>query len=206
MIHFKIPEGTVARLSVYSRYLNEVKRKGIVTISSSEIARGVGVNSAQVRKDMAFFGEFGTRGVGYNVEKLNNEILEILGLNSIWNVALVGMGHLGCALASYKSFKQRNFNLACSFDNDPQKIGKKINEIEILSIERLEEIVAQKQTRIGVVTVPAEAAQEITNSLIRAGVQAILNFAPTRLAVPPEIVLRNVDLAVNLELFSFNIK
>lgn len=205
-IHFKIPGGTVVRLSVYSRYLNGLKRNGVHTISSSEIAKGVGVSSAQVRKDIALFGEFGTRGVGYNLEDLDKEILAILGLDSTWNVALVGMGHLGCALASYKSFKQRNFNLTCTFDNDPQKIGKKINDIEILSVERLEEIVTQKQIRIGVVTVPSEVAQEMTNLLIRAGVQAILNFAPTRLDVPPEIVLRNVDLAVNLELFSFNIK
>lgn len=206
MIRIKFPEATIARLSLYSRYLNGIKHNGIETISSGEIANGVGVKPPQVRKDLAIFGEFGTRGVGYNVDELHKELLSVLNLDSVWNVALVGMGHLGQALASYKNFIQRNFTFTSFFDNDLQKIGMKVDGTEILPVERLEEIVAQKQIKIGIITVPSEPAQEIANSLIRAGIKAILNFAPVHLVVPPKIKIRNVDLAGNLELISFNLQ
>lgn len=201
----KIPEATIMRLSVYSRYLTEVDRKGIVTISSSDIAEGVGVSPAQVRKDLAYFGEFGIRGVGYNVKDLHKDILKILGLSSEWNVTLVGMGNLGLALSTYKGFKERGFIITSIFDKDPEKIGKVVDGIEVMPVEKIEEVVPKTKTQIGVITVPAVYAQEVADKLVKCGVSAILNFAPVVLNVPPEVELRNVDLSVNLEVLTFNI-
>ena len=201
----KIPEATIIRLSVYSRHLTDVDRKGIITTSSGDIAEGVGVSPAQVRKDLAYFGEFGTRGVGYNVKDLRQHILRILGLSVDWSVALVGAGHLGLALSSYKGFRERGFIITSVFDSDPNKIGTLIGDVEVMPIERLEEVVKQNHTHIGIIAVPSAYAQEIADKLISAGVQAILNFAPVVLNVPPEIELRNVDLAVNLEVLTFNV-
>lgn len=199
----KIPEATIMRLSVYSRYLTKVKHQGNTVISSNDIAKGAGVNSAQVRKDLSFFGEFGTRGVGYNVEELYCAILKILGLDEEWSAALVGVGHLGHALALHRGFRERGFNFTSLFDNDPLKIGTMVNNVEVLPLERLGEVVAQNHTRIGVISAPAEVAQDIADSFVKAGVQAILNFAPIHLSIPPEIELRNVDLTVNLEVLTF---
>jgi len=201
----KIPEATIIRLSVYSRHLTDVDRKGIVTISSGDIAEGVGVSPAQVRKDLAYFGEFGTRGVGYNVKDLHRHILKILGLSQDWSVCLVGMGNLGLALTTYKGFRERGFIITSIFDNDPQKIGTTVNGVEVLPVDRLEEVAKANKTQIGIISVPSPYAQEIADKLISAGVQAILNFAPVVLNVPPEVELRNVDLAVNLEVLTFNV-
>ena len=201
----KIPEVTIIRLSVYSRYLTELDRKGIVTASSGGIADGVGVSSSQVRKDLAYFGEFGTRGVGYNVKDLHRHIMKILGLSVDWSVALVGAGNLGLALSTYNGFKERGFIITSIFDADPKKIGTKIGSLEVLPTDKLLEAVNRNQTQIGIVAVPAAAAQEIADKLVEAKIQAILNFAPVILNVPPEVELRNVDLAVNLEVLTFNI-
>ena len=196
---------TIIRLSVYSRHLTEVDRKGIITTSSGDIAEGVGVSPAQVRKDLAYFGEFGTRGVGYNVKDLRQHILRILGLSVDWSVSLIGAGNLGLALSTYKGFRERGFIITSIFDADPLKVGTKIGDVEVLPIEQLVEITKQNRTQIGIVAVPSAAAQEIVDQLVKAGVQAILNFAPVVLNVPPEIELRNVDLTVNLEVLTFNV-
>ncbi len=201
----KIPEATIIRLSVYSRHLTDVDRKGIITTSSGDIADGVGVSPAQVRKDLAYFGEFGTRGVGYNVKDLRQHILRILGLGVDWNVSLVGAGNLGLALCSYKGFRERGFIITSIFDSDPNKVGTMIGNVKVLPIEKLEEVAQQNQTQIGIVAVPSAVAQDIADKLIKAGVEAILNFAPVVLNVPPQIELRNVDLAVNLEVLTFNV-
>lgn len=201
----KIPEATIIRLSVYSRYLARCDRRGIVTISSNEIAEGVGVSSAQVRKDLAYFGEFGTRGVGYNVKDLHRHIMKILGLNQKWPLVIVGAGNLGTALSMYGGFRERGFHVVGIFDDDPNKIGYKLNGVEVYPVSKLKEVVAEGNAKIGVITVPALAAQEVANQLIEAGVKALLNFAPIVLNVPPEIELRNVDLSVNLEILTFNL-
>lgn len=201
----KIPEATIIRLSVYSRYLTEVDRKGIITISSGDIAEGVGVSPAQVRKDLAYFGEFGTRGVGYNVKDLHRHILKILGLSVDWSVTLVGIGNLGLALSTYKGFRERGFVITSIFDNDPSKIGTVVNGVEVMPLNQLTEVVKQNKTQIGIIATPGGSAQEIADLLVEAGVHAILNFAPVVLNVPPEIELRNVDLAVNLEVLTFNV-
>ena len=201
----KIPEATIIRLSVYSRHLTDVDRKGIITTSSGDIADGVGVSPAQVRKDLAYFGEFGTRGVGYNVKDLRQHILRILGLGVDWNVSLVGAGNLGLALCSYKGFRERGFIITSIFDSDPNKVGTMIGNVKVLPIEQLEEVAKLNQTQIGIIAVPSAFAQDIADKLISAGVEAILNFAPVVLNVPPQIELRNVDLAVNLEVLTFNV-
>ncbi|MGI6451336.1 MAG: redox-sensing transcriptional repressor Rex [Desulfitobacteriia bacterium] len=201
----KIPEATIMRLSVYSRYLTEVDRRGIITISSGDIAEGVGVSPAQVRKDLAYFGEFGIRGVGYNVKDLHRNILKILGLSSEWSVCLVGLGNLGLALTTYRGFRERGFVITSIFDNDPAKIGMVIDGVEVMPVEMIEEVVAERHTQIGAITVPAAAAQNIADKLVKANIKAILNFAPVVLNVPPEVELRNVDLSVNLEVLTFNL-
>lgn len=204
MKSIKIPEATIIRLSVYSRYLDKIDIRKSSTVSSDDIAQSVGVNPFQVRKDLAYFGEFGIRGVGYNVKSLNQHLLKLLNLNVKCNIALVGFGKLGHALALYQGFKERGFVFTCIFDSDPQKIGTKVNGVEVISVDRLEEIVEQNHSRIGIISTPAKVAQEIANSLVKARVQSILNFAPVNLNIAPEISLRNVDLAVNLEFLTFN--
>jgi len=201
----KIPEATIVRLSVYSRFLEQVDKKGIVTISSGEIAEGVGVSPAQVRKDLAYFGEFGTRGVGYNVKDLLKHTLKILGLSGKWTVVVVGVGNLGSALISYRGFRERGFDIVGVFDNDVTKIGKKIMDLEVMGTEKMEEVIKEHNVKIGILTVPASAAQDAANQLIRAGVKAILNFAPTVLSVPEDVQVRDIDLSTRLEILTFHL-
>lgn len=202
---FKIPEATIGRLSTYSRYLERLEEKGLTTVSSGEIAAGVGVNPAQVRKDLAYFGEFGTRGVGYDVKDLYNQIMRILGLTKNWNLAIVGTGNLGTALAMYKGFKTRGFHVVALFDSDPEKIGQEINGLRIEPTEKIKDVISETAAEIGVITVPASSAQETANQLVKAGVKAILNFAPILVTVPEQVELRAVDLSVNLEFLTFRL-
>lgn len=205
MKNIKIPEATVIRLSVYSRYLNQLVKKGITTISSCEIAEGVNGSPSQVRKDLAYFGEFGTRGVGYNVVDLNQYIVKILGLTNKWNVVIIGAGNLGSALSQYKGFQERGFNIMAVFDNDVKKVGLTINGIPIYPITQLGDYIKKEDIKIGIIGVPAYAAQEVTDIMVKAGILAILNFALCVLAVPDSVELRNVDLTVNLEILTFNL-
>jgi redox-sensing transcriptional repressor len=202
---YKIPEATVMRLSIYSRYLHQLMGEGVETISSGEIAQGVGVSSAQVRKDLAYFGEFGTRGVGYKVEELYGHLMKILGLDRNWNIIIIGAGKLGSALALYQGFADRGFNISAILDVDRDIIGNRLGNVEVEKLELLEKRVTESNVSIGVVTVPAGVAQDVTDKLVNAGVKAILNFSPRVLRVPNDIILRNVDLSVNLEVLSFNL-
>ncbi len=202
---YKIPEATVMRLSIYSRYLHQLMGEGVETISSGEIAQGVGVSSAQVRKDLAYFGEFGTRGVGYKVEELYGHLMKILGLDRNWNIIIIGAGKLGSALALYQGFADRGFSISAILDVDPDRIGDKLGAVEVEKLELLDKRVKESNVNIGVVTVPAGVAQDVTDKLVNAGVKAILNFSPRVLRVPNDIILRNVDLSVNLEVLSFNL-
>lgn len=202
---FKIPEATVQRLSVYSRFLERLDKRGVVTVSSSDIAKGVGVSPAQVRKDLAYFGEFGTRGVGYNVRDLMHYIAKILGLTQAWPVVLVGAGNLGTALATYRRFRDRGFHIVGVFDNDLLKIGKRIQDLEVLPVERIPEIVEQYGVKIGIIAVPLPAVQEVADLLVKAGVEALLTFGEVAVNVPEHVVVRNVDLTVKLEIITFNL-
>ncbi|MTI81537.1 MAG: redox-sensing transcriptional repressor Rex [Firmicutes bacterium] len=201
----KIPEATVTRLSVYSRFLKQLDKKGVTTVSSGEIAEGVGVSPAQVRKDLAYFGEFGTRGVGYNVKDLIRYTVKILGLTEEWDMVLVGAGNMGSALVTYREFKDRGFNIMAVFDNDLTKIGKTIADLEVMPLDKMPEVVKEKNVRLGMIAVPSKAAQEVADKFAESGIQGILNFAPTTLNVPEGVEVRNVDLSVKLEILTFNL-
>ncbi|WP_031513146.1 redox-sensing transcriptional repressor Rex [Desulfofalx alkaliphila] len=201
----KIPEATITRLSVYSRFLKRLDKKGVTTVSSGEIADGVGVSPAQVRKDLAYFGEFGTRGVGYNVKDLIRYTVKILGLTEPWNLVMVGAGNLGSALVTYREFRDRGFYITAVFDNDLTKIGKRIADYEVMPLEKMSEVIKENNVRIGIVAVPAAAAQAVADLFVECGLEAILNFAPISLNVPPDVEVRNVDLSVKLEILTFNL-
>lgn len=205
MKSLKIPEATIIRLSVYSRYLNQLDKKGVTTVSSGEIAEGVNGSSAQVRKDLAYFGEFGTRGVGYNVKDLDQQIIKILGLSNKWNVVIIGAGNLGSALTQYKGFQERGFRILAVFDNDINKVGLTIGGIPIYPISQLGGFIKSEKVQIGIVAVPAQYSQDVVDVLVESGIMAVLNFAPRVINVPDHIEIRNVDLAVNLEILTFNL-
>lgn len=206
MKELKIPEATVSRLSVYSRYLTEVEKQNIVNISSGEIAEGMGGTPAQVRKDLAYFGEFGTRGVGYNVKQLNQEIMNILGLTKRWNVILIGAGNLGSALSQYRGFRERGFQIIGVFDNDLNKVGLKLNGLPIYAVSQMADFIENNDVAIGIIAVPAEYAQDIADILVETKIKGILNFAPVVLTIPDNVEVRNVDLTVNLEVLTYNIE
>ncbi len=199
----RIPEATVARLPVYLRSLLELAGSGTVTISSERLAEMAGVNAAKVRKDLSYLGSYGTRGVGYDVEFLLFQMSRELGLTQDWPVIIVGVGNLGHALANYAGFTERGFPIGALVDADPSKVGERVGELVIRSINDLDAIVAEFGTAIGVVATPAPVAQEVADRLVAAGVRSILNFAPVVVNVPADVSLRKVDLAVELQILSF---
>lgn len=201
--HIVISKATIDRLPLYFRTLRQIQQEGIEIISSEELGRRIGVTPEQIRKDLASFGEFGKKGVGYFVRELIRNIGEILGLHRNWNIAIVGVGHLGWALANYRNFASLGFNLAAIFDVDPAKIGQIIGGVEISDINRVEEITKEKNIHIGVITVPAAYAQEVADKLVAAGVRGIWNFAPVKLNVPENIRLVSEDLSVGLSSISY---
>jgi redox-sensing transcriptional repressor len=199
----KISDSTVRRLSLYLRYLEQSEGLGHDTISSAELARRGGTTSAQVRKDLSFFGSFGKRGLGYAVPELATRIREILGLKRAHRVVLVGAGRIGGALAQYPGFQQRGFIVSAIYDRDPRKIGSRWNGIVVRDIKHLEGDLRKEPSDIAIVVVPAEAAQDVVERLVRAGVKAILNFAPVQLAVPRDVAVKTVNMAQELETLSF---
>jgi redox-sensing transcriptional repressor len=199
----KIPEMTIRRLSVYTRCLQQLEEDGVKTVSSQEMAERFNLNSAQVRKDLAYFGEFGVRGIGYYVAGLKAELQKILGLDREWAVALVGFGNLGSALLHYKGFARQGFRIAAIFDDDPAKIGRDVGGVRVLASRELGHEVKARGIQIAIVAVPPEAAQAVTDQLVEAGIKAILNFAPSRLRAPRDARLKHVDLSIELETLSF---
>jgi redox-sensing transcriptional repressor len=198
-----IPEATVARLPVYLRSLLEVAEVKTTTISSERLADLSGVNAAKVRKDLSYLGSYGTRGVGYDVEYLLYQISRQLGLNQDWPVVIVGIGNLGHALANYRGFSARGFRIVALFDADPRKVGERLGDLEIRSMDELDAVVQRENVAIGLVTTPPQVAQEVADRLVEAGVASILNFAPTVISVPPHVSLRKVDLSIELQILSF---
>jgi len=172
---------------------------------SSEIAEGVGCSSAQVRKDLAYFGEFGTRGVGYNVKDLMHYTLKILGLDKPWPLVLVGAGNLGYALCTHRGFIDRGFSIVGVFDNDLTKIGKIIVDMEVSPLEKMAQVISKNKIKIGIIAVPLHAAQAVADMMVNNGLQAILNFAPVSLNVPDTIEVQNIDLSIKLEILTFNL-
>ena len=198
-----VPDSTVRRLSIYYRSLSDCEKKGHKIISSKDLAKTEKLTPAQVRKDLSFFGSFGTRGLGYPVKELKEKIARILGLSRSWNVALVGVGNVGSALVSYKEFQKQGFNIKLLFDNDQRKINKSHKGILVSDVKELSEKLKEDKIEIVIIAVPAQAAQEVADRVVSAGVKSILNFAPAQIKVPDHVVLRSVNMAMELEHLSF---
>jgi redox-sensing transcriptional repressor len=199
----RIAESTVRRLSLYLSFLEGSERQGLDTISSDELARLGGTTSAQVRKDLSLFGSFGKRGLGYAVPELSEKLREILGLGKEWRVCIIGAGKIGAALARYRGFAERGFVVTAVYDSDESKIGKKWETLTVRPISDLEKDASREDFDIAVVATPAENTPEVVKRVVRAGVKAILNFAPVQLVVPADVTVRNVNMAMELEGLSF---
>jgi redox-sensing transcriptional repressor len=199
-----IPEATIARLPVYHRCLLQLQAEDRPTVSSEQLADLAGVNAAKVRKDLSYFGSYGTRGVGYDVEQLLVEIRRELGLTHDWPCIIVGAGNLGAALAKFAGFTDRGFSVVAVVDTDPEKVGQQLGAVIVHHEDELARLVHDHHVVIGIITTPPSAAQEAAETLIAAGVQSILNFAPTVLDVPPHVLVREVDVAVELQILAFH--
>jgi len=204
LIVLKIPKPTVKRLAIYYRCLAKLKEDNVEKTSSQEIAYILGIKASQVRKDLSYFGEFGKRGVGYDVDKLSFKLREILGLNKSWNVSIIGAGNLGNAIANYSGLEKNGFRVVAAFDNDEKKIGKYIStNVKIYKMEDLEEIIRDNLIEIAILTVPAQAAQNVSELVIKKGIKGILNFTPATITVPLNISVENVDFVVSLKSLTF---
>jgi redox-sensing transcriptional repressor len=199
----RIAESTVRRLSLYLSFLEGTERQGLQTISSDELARLGGTTSAQVRKDLSLFGSFGKRGLGYSIPELSEKLREILGLGKEWQVCIIGAGKIGAALARYRGFAERGFNVAAVYDSDPAKIGKRWENLTVRPIAELERDTAKQHFDIAVLATPGENTPSVVKQVVRAGIKAILNFAPVQLTVPADVTVRNVNMAMELEGLSF---
>lgn len=201
----KVSDSTVRRLSYYLRILRAIAAEGTETVSSERLAELGGLTSAQVRKDLSFFGNFGVRGRGYDVEALTGALSGILGLDRAWPTVVVGAGRLGSALTAYPEFRSQGFHIVAAFDNDAAKVGTAVGSATVRPMAELEDFVRQENVSIGVIATPAAAAQDACARLVSAGVRGILNFSPTSLEVPDGVTVRNVNLAIELEGLSFAI-
>ena len=199
----KISESTVARLSLYLRFLEEFERRGVTTVSSQALAGRGATTAAQVRKDLSLFGSFGKRGLGYPVPELAAALRKILGLGRQWRVALIGAGRIGSALFEYGDFRRRGFHIVCVFDSDPKKIGGTWGGVVIQDADRMEDSLAREDVDIAILAVPADVVQEVGDRVVASGVSAILNFAPTQLRVPTGVAVKHVNMSVELEALSF---
>lgn len=199
----RIADSTIRRLSLYLRHLEEASERGIDTISSDELARRGGTTSAQVRKDLSFFGSFGKRGLGYSVPELMEALRDIMGLGREWRVIIIGAGKIGAALASYRGFQQRGFHVVAAYDVNPGKVGRKLEDVIVRPAEQLDADIRRDRPDIAVLTVPGEEAQRVVDRLVAGGVKAIMSFAPAQLQVPPDVSLKTVNMAMELEGLSF---
>jgi len=199
----KIPDIIIGRLPIYLRALQRLTEQGIHNTSSQELGEMIGISAAQIRKDISQFGEFGKQGTGYSVPFLIERLQAIMKINRIWDVIIVGMGDIGHALARYNGFVNRGFNVVLLFDNDPGKIGQKVNNLEIYSMDTMVEKVKQNKIKIAMLTVPASAAQEAAEQLVKAGVKAILNYAPIHLSVPKDVHVQHIDPATHLQRMTY---
>ncbi len=202
----KIPTATITRLSIYSRYLEALAQEGVKIIASDKLAQKCGINPAQIRKDLAYFGEFGIRGVGYFVKELLFEIKRILGLNKSWKMALVGIGNLGSALLAHQNFIRQGYEFIAVFDVDPAKVGRRLPSGQMIHhLDELEQVLKENSAEIGVIATPASQAQNVAQRLIAAGIKAILNFAPIQLQVPEGMAVENVDFTVKLDNLAYHL-
>lgn len=200
-----IPDPAVRRLSLYLRQLEVFGRKNRQTVSSKHLGESLNLSDAQVRKDLAYFGQFGHPGIGYRVAELIGRIRKILGTDKTWNVALVGAGNLGKALSGYKGFGPKGFRLVAVFDNDPTKVGKRLGPFTIQPLADIGKVARREQIRLAILAVPADNAQQVADQVVAAGVRGLLNFAPVSITLPPDVALSTVDVAVHLEQLSFQV-
>ncbi len=201
-----IPKAAAARLSLYLRHLESLRITGASTTSSKDLAIALGVTAAQVRKDLGYFGQFGFPGIGYKIENLIVEIRKILGTDRIWNVALVGLGNLGSALFRYRGFEKQGFRIAAVFDNNPAVVGSPIGGLLVKHTREFPSAVSAADIRLGIMAVPAESAQEVAQFMVDSGICGIFNFAPTVLSLPDSVAYVSIDLTVQLEQLSFQVK
>ena len=199
----KIADSTVRRLSLYLRFLEEFEGRGVATVSSDALAQRGGTTSAQVRKDLSFFGSFGKRGLGYSVPELSSALRDILGLGREWRVVIIGAGKIGAALAQYRGFRQRGYNIVAVYDSNPEKIGRSLEGIEVRDMARFEADIAAEHPEIAVIAIPGEGAQDVLDLIVRTGIKAVLNFAPIQLNAPPDVTVKAVNMAMELEGLSF---
>jgi redox-sensing transcriptional repressor len=199
----KIPDIIIGRLPIYLRALQRLAEKGTQTTSSQELGEVIGISAAQIRKDISQFGEFGKQGTGYSIPFLIERLQAILKVNRSWDVIIVGIGDMGHALARYNGFGDRGFQVTMLFDNDPAKIGHTVNNLEVLSMDGMSDKIKQNRIKIAILAVPAFAAQAAANQLVRAGVKAILNYAPTHLNVPNDVHIQHIDPATHLQRMTY---
>ena len=199
----KIPDIIIGRLPVYLRALQQLAEKGVLTTSSQELGEIIGISAAQIRKDISQFGEFGKQGTGYSIPFLIERLQSILKVDRVWEVLIVGMGDIGHALARYNGFANRGFRISMVFDNDPEKIGQKVGEYEVLDTATLPEKVKQNKIKIAMLTAPAASAQEITDLLVKSGIKAILNYAPISLNVPSGVYVQYIDPVTHLQRMTY---
>ena len=200
-----ISKATIDRLPLYYRTLRLAQDDGMDIISSDELGRRLELTPEQIRKDLALFGQSGKKGVGYYVNELKFNVGKILGLDNHWNIAIVGIGHLGVALANYQNFIALGFNLVALFDNDPNIIGKTVNHVKVKSIDELQSCAKNLKIDIGVIAVPAQFAQQVADKLVKANIKGIWNFAPVKMRVPEDVKIVNEDLSVGLSRLSYYI-
>jgi redox-sensing transcriptional repressor len=200
-----VPKAVVSRLSLYLRELQLLLRDGRATTSSTELGRQLGFSNAQVRKDLAYFGQFGYPGIGYRCDELIREIKKILGTNQSWPVVIVGMGNLGRALIGYRGFDNQGFKIVAAFDSDPNKQGAVLEGVPIYPLEKMPEIITQQGIKLAILAVPAASAQGVAESVVQAGITGILNFAPVTLSLSKSIQMIGVDLAIELEQLAFSV-
>src|SRR5262245_61586471 len=198
-----VPKAVISRLSLYLRELQRWVRSGQETISSTQLGQTLGVSDSQVRKDLAYFGQFGYPGRGYRCEELISRIRRILGTDQVWPVAVIGLGNLGRALLGYRGFAQQGFQIVAGFDIDPKKVDRSIENVSIHPMPDLARITRERSIRLAILAVPAAAAQEVAEQIVAAGMEGVLNFAPVSLSLPPTVNVVSVDLAVELEQLSF---
>lgn len=200
-----IPDIVVGRLPQYLRTLHHMSAEGRTVTSSQELGERLGISAAQIRKDLSQFGEFGKQGTGYQINYLVKQLIRILNVEKLWDVAIVGAGDIGHAIARYQGFKDHGFRVTMIFDNDPEKIGKKIDGFEIQDASRLIEIIRKSGIRIAMLTVPADQAQMVADELIEAGVEAILNYAPIHICVPENVRIQHIDPVIHLQRMTYYI-
>jgi len=198
-----VPDIVIGRLPIYLRALNHLLEEGKTVTASKDLAERLGISSAQIRKDLSHFGEFGKQGMGYDIAHLRDQIRRILKVDRIWNVAVVGAGDLGHAILQYGGFEGRGFRVTCVFDNNPEKIGSRLGRFEICDVAEMSQQLEERETKVAIVAVPAGAAQTVVNQLVESGVKAILNYAPITVTVPADVRVQYIDPVAHMQRMTY---